>query len=198
MDYLFPTEEELLARIPMVLSKISDSFDSLDYRSLCIAHLENRVGCSVEQYRRQHLARMYNLVVGEYVKEMHEHLREKSFHKDLKSVIKINLPANYESFQSGNGEGIWVSVTQEVDKAIQTGKEDGVYVGFLQNQPIYPKWLHLTLFDPVIFEARKEKRAVAFLDQGEETTLGRARLYPALTNKRRKIDSNGDSNGKEK
>lgn len=59
--------------------------------------------------------------------------------------IKVNLPASQEAYNRGNGEGVWVLVTEDVKKAYDTDEEGTSYTAILDNDSVYyPKLLHGT------------------------------------------------------
>lgn len=72
--------------------------------------------------------------------------------------IKVNLPASQEAFESGNGEGVWVIVSDEV-KAAHDNDETGIVCeGILDNDSIYyPSLLH---GEAIPFELRGDCRPV--------------------------------------
>eukprot|EP00035_Acanthoeca_spectabilis_P017436 m.365236 g.365236 ORF g.365236 m.365236 type:complete len:289 (-) comp16655_c0_seq2:3186-4052(-) len=92
--------------------------------------------------------------------------------------MKINLPSSAESFGTGNGEGTWGLVHPAIKARSDADEEanNHVFVGFLDNQPGYPRWRHLVVGDPVVFELRGTKRAIAFLDQDAVLSQDAAKL----------------------
>lgn len=51
--------------------------------------------------------------------------------------IKVNLPASQEAYNSGNGEGVWCLVTEDVKKAYDTDEEGTSYTAILDNDSVY-------------------------------------------------------------
>lgn len=72
--------------------------------------------------------------------------------------IKINLPANEEAYQSGNGEGVWVLVEEDAKKAYDNDESGSIYSGILDNDSVYFPELKHGATIPV--EMRGEKRPV--------------------------------------
>eukprot|EP01121_Diplochlamys_sp_Union-15-3_P020047 TRINITY_DN7695_c0_g1_i1.p1 TRINITY_DN7695_c0_g1~~TRINITY_DN7695_c0_g1_i1.p1 ORF type:complete len:350 (+),score=47.09 TRINITY_DN7695_c0_g1_i1:69-1118(+) len=99
---------------------------------------------------------------------------ELNFSDDVKDLpirlkgktIKVNLPRSQADFETGNGEGCHFEVTNTVGETYETNKFGGIFVGILNNEPIYPQWFHLRIGDPVVFQLRGvHKRPVAYFDQ---------------------------------
>lgn len=68
-------------------------------------------------------------------------LEHPNFDESKFTYIKVNLPEDQIGFDLGNGEGIWVSVTNETeDLLLEYGT---IGVGRLENQPIYAGFFHL-------------------------------------------------------
>lgn len=76
--------------------------------------------------------------------------------------IKVNFPADYQSYLNGNGEGMWVLVDDDTYEAHQKDVSGGVYKGTLDNDSIY--YPGLNHGEEVPFEMRGEKRPVAVWD----------------------------------
>ena len=55
--------------------------------------------------------------------------------------IKANLPANEESYKTGNGEGVFVLVDDQTKKAYDDDKTGSGYSGILDNDSLYFKGL---------------------------------------------------------
>ena len=51
--------------------------------------------------------------------------------------IKANIPASMESYRSGNGEGCYFLVTEEVKRAYDQDEDNTNYVGILANDSLY-------------------------------------------------------------
>ena len=70
--------------------------------------------------------------------------------------IKVNLPANQEAYNSGNGEGVWCLVTEEVKKAHDADEEDTSYTAIIDNDSVYyPKLVHGTEI-PIEMRGKKQ------------------------------------------
>lgn len=72
--------------------------------------------------------------------------------------IKVNLPASSEAYESGNGEGVWVLVSEQVKAAYDQDATGGVYFGILDNDSCY--YPGLNHGEPIPFEMRGDKRPV--------------------------------------
>lgn len=76
--------------------------------------------------------------------------------------IKVNFPADFQSYETGNGEGMWVLVDDATYEAHQTDVAGGVFKGTLDNDSIYYPGLNHGA--EVSFEMRGDKRPVALWD----------------------------------
>ena len=72
--------------------------------------------------------------------------------------IKVNLPSNEESYQSGNGEGCWFLVNEETKKAYDNDEKGTKYFGILDNDSVYYHGLLAGTELPI--EMRGENRPV--------------------------------------
>ncbi|HCB94515.1 MAG TPA: hypothetical protein DEP65_01820 [Ruminococcus sp.] len=80
-----------------------------------------------------------------------------------KNMIKVNLPFDEQDIITGNGEGIWISVSDEIKAKYDADVEDGVlYTGTAENDSVY--YRDLSCGDTVLFKLRGEKRAIADMD----------------------------------
>lgn len=86
--------------------------------------------------------------------------------------IKVNLPRNKENFLSGNGEGCWVSVSEEVKEKHDAGYDGGIFEGILDNDSFY--YPDLKCGAEVSFVMRGNNRPIALID-------GFLEHYQALT-----------------
>lgn len=75
--------------------------------------------------------------------------------------IKVNFPRNEESFKSGNGEGMWVLVDDEISKAYSLDAAGEVCFGTLDNDSVY--YPALKAGERVVFELRGDNRPVALI-----------------------------------
>jgi len=91
---------------------------------------------------------------SEELQNMYAHIAEE---KGMK-YIKINIPENEESYNSGNGEGVWVLVDAKAKKAYHTDEEGTSYSGILDNDSIFYSGLVAGVIIP--FEMRGDKRPV--------------------------------------
>lgn len=78
------------------------------------------------------------------------------------NYIKVNLPADRESYESGNGEGVWVLVDDATKAAHDADVPSGTFHGTLDNDSWY--WPGLSHGDEIIFEMRGENRPVVPFD----------------------------------
>ena len=75
--------------------------------------------------------------------------------------IKVNFPICEKDFYSGNGEGMWVIVDDNVKKKYDNDDKGGSYTGILDNDSMYyPK---LKVGAKVTFELRGKNRPVALI-----------------------------------
>lgn len=72
--------------------------------------------------------------------------------------IKVNLPGSQESYTTGNGEGVWVLVSEQVKAAYDRDAEGGYYFGILDNDSCY--WPGLNHGAAIPFEMRGKNRPV--------------------------------------
>lgn len=72
--------------------------------------------------------------------------------------IKVNIPLTEEDYRSGNGEGVWVEVDSETEKAYDRDAIGSDYHGILANDSLY--YPGLSCGDMIEFEMRGEKRPV--------------------------------------
>lgn len=79
------------------------------------------------------------------------------------NYIKVNFPADHESYQSGNGEGMWVLVDAQTYLAYQSDIAGGVWNGTLANDSVYYPG-ELRVGDEVTFEMRGKNRPCAVWD----------------------------------
>lgn len=79
------------------------------------------------------------------------------------NLIKVNLPRNRDDFIGGNGEGVWVSVSEDVVQKDSDNLTNVKCIGKLENDSIYYPALKVGM--EVIFELRGENRAVALIDE---------------------------------
>lgn len=56
--------------------------------------------------------------------------------------IKVNLPPTKEAYINGNGEGVFMLVSEEVKKAYDSDEAGTNYKGILDNDSIYYKNLY--------------------------------------------------------
>ena len=77
--------------------------------------------------------------------------------------IKVNLPSNFESYQSGNGEGIWAVCASQKDADIYNTPSNGSQfeVCLANNSFYYP---YLTYGSKVLVETQGDNRPVAVWD----------------------------------
>lgn len=72
--------------------------------------------------------------------------------------IKVNLPDNKDSYTTGNGEGVWVLVSERVKEIYDQDAEGGYYFGILDNDSCY--WPGLNHGAAIPFEMRGKNRPV--------------------------------------
>lgn len=72
--------------------------------------------------------------------------------------IKINLPGSEDSYKTGNGEGVWVLVSEQVKAIYDRDAEGGYYFGILDNDSCY--WPGLNHGAAIPFEMRGKNRPV--------------------------------------
>lgn len=77
----------------------------------------------------------------------------------FKVYIKVNLPLTEQEYCSGNGEGVWVRVSDETRRAYDADASGGGYSGILSNDSVYYPGLLCGTVIP--FELRGEYRPVA-------------------------------------
>lgn len=83
--------------------------------------------------------------------------------KTNEMLFKVNLPSNAESYESGNGEGVWACGNKETFEAWEKDIDSGVYfVKMLNYSVYYPKLEYGTI---VAIEMRGKKRPVAIHDE---------------------------------
>ncbi|AIY85240.1 hypothetical protein U729_3167 (plasmid) [Clostridium baratii str. Sullivan] len=80
--------------------------------------------------------------------------------KSNEKLIKANLPYDYESYQNGNGEGIWISVKEDVANRVNENISTSfVFDAIVENDSVYYK--NLNTGDTILVEARGLNRPVA-------------------------------------
>ena len=80
--------------------------------------------------------------------------------------IKVNIPENIGDYKSGNGEGCWVIVDDDVKRAYDNDENGTVYEGILDNDCwCYPELLHGIRIQ---FEMRGKFRPVASVEYLQE------------------------------
>lgn len=72
--------------------------------------------------------------------------------------IKVNLPATEEAYINGNGDGVFMLVSEEVKKAYDSDENGTIYKGILDNDSIYYNGLYHG--EELIIEMRGDKRPV--------------------------------------
>lgn len=72
--------------------------------------------------------------------------------------IKVNLPGSEDSYKTGNGEGVWVLVSERVKEVYDQDAEGGYYFGILDNDSCY--WPGLNHGAAIPFEMRGKNRPV--------------------------------------
>jgi len=82
-------------------------------------------------------------------------------------MIQANLPRDWASYHSGNGEGIWVVIDDETRKTWNSDKADGTFYAIPCVMSVYYPQLSRKLVDtkkelltPLEFEYRGAKRPV--------------------------------------
>lgn len=85
-----------------------------------------------------------------------------------KRYIKVNLPLDKESFERGNGEGVFVIVDDETKKMYDENASGGRHSGVLDNDSVY--YPSLRCGTVIYFEFRGENRPVALLSFLENYT----------------------------
>ena len=80
--------------------------------------------------------------------------------------IKVNLPSDLDGYKSGNGEGVWVTVEQEVYDLYNSDHNGDVFTGTIANDSVY--YPELKCGDTIVFTMRGVNRPVCvyagFLD----------------------------------
>lgn len=76
--------------------------------------------------------------------------------------IKINIPRTEEDFISGNGEGVWVLVEDDVHEKYHNDYVGGIFYGILHNDSVYFKELKFETKVP--FTMRGKNRGVVLWD----------------------------------
>lgn len=76
--------------------------------------------------------------------------------------IKVNFPRNEENFQSGNGEGMWVIVADDIAEKYANDETGITSFGVLDNDSVY--YPELKAGTEVVFELRGTHRPVALID----------------------------------
>lgn len=80
--------------------------------------------------------------------------------KSNEKLIKANLPYDDESYQNGNGEGIWISVKEDIaDRVNESVSANFTFTGIVENDSVYYK--NLNVGDTILVEARGINRPVA-------------------------------------
>ena len=77
----------------------------------------------------------------------------------FKVYIKVNLPLTEQEYCSGNGEGVWVRVSDGTRRAYDANASGGGYSGILSNDSVYYPGLLCGTVIP--FKLRGECRPVA-------------------------------------
>ena len=72
--------------------------------------------------------------------------------------IKVNSPGSEDSYKTGNGEGVWVLVSEQVKAIYDQDAEGGYYFGILDNDSCY--WPGLNHGAAIPFEMRGKNRPV--------------------------------------
>ena len=85
---------------------------------------------------------------------------------DRNELIKVNLPADMESYRHGFGEGVWVLVDAKTKAAHDSDTQGGLYEGVLDNDSYY--WTGLEHGAVIPFEMRGDRRPVVPFDWLEE------------------------------
>lgn len=80
--------------------------------------------------------------------------------------IKVNLPGSEDSYKTGNGEGVWVLVSEQVKAIYDRDAEGGYYFGILDNDSCY--WPGLNHGAAIPFEMRGKNRPVVPYEWLEE------------------------------
>lgn len=89
--------------------------------------------------------------------------------------IKVNLPDSKDSYTTGNGEGVWVLVSERVKEIYDRDAEGGFCFGILDNDSCY--WPGLNHGAAIPFEMRGANRPVVpyeWLYDGSERSEGRS------------------------
>lgn len=89
--------------------------------------------------------------------------------------IKVNLPDSKDSYTTGNGEGVWVLVDEQVKAAYDQDAEGCFCFGILDNDSCY--WPGLNHGAAIPFEMRGKNRPVVpyeWLYDGSERSEGRS------------------------
>ena len=81
---------------------------------------------------------------------------------DGEYYVKVNLPGDRDSYESGNGEGVWAVVDEETCRAYDAEADGGSYRGILANDSIY--YPGLNCGTEISFEMRGEMRPVVDID----------------------------------
>jgi hypothetical protein len=76
--------------------------------------------------------------------------------------IRVNLPSDKEHFISGNGEGVFVRVEEDVERLYNEDYDGGFFKGTLGNDSCY--YPALKNGDTIIFTMRGDKRSVCLYD----------------------------------
>lgn len=80
--------------------------------------------------------------------------------------IKANLPGSEDSYKTGNGEGVWVLVSDQAKAAYDRDAQGGYYFGILDNDSCY--WPGLDHGAAIPFEMRGKNRPVVPYEWLEE------------------------------
>lgn len=79
------------------------------------------------------------------------------------NLVKGNLSPNLSDYESGNGEGVWILISNYDLLAYKGDVKSGHFIGKLLNGPIY--YPHLSWGDYVLFEWRGQNRPVAVFEE---------------------------------
>lgn len=104
--------------------------------------------------------------------------------------FKLNLPADFKSYQKGNGEGIWAVCMEEDKKTLDLDAYQGQFIAWAANDSFY--YPEIYYGSEILAEFRGKKRPVAVWDdlQGTKNAAeNRKRIMKRLKSTESKDDS---------
>ena len=86
---------------------------------------------------RRYTAQEWETIVGHAIKDGLDYY-----------LVKGNLPKNWDTYHSGNGEGIWFVVDQRDKRELDRNRAEGTFYALLTQVSVYHPDLNLDVFNP--------------------------------------------------